>query len=226
MKRLIAIAAIVVGATATIAAQANLKLAQTQKANAAALRSYEWKSRTEIQKDGETKRDQLSQVSYDAAGNLQQRMIASSPEPDIPKHGLRGLVAQNKKKEFMKKLEDLRSLVKSYNELDQIQMKSFLTGATMVSVQNMIRLEGRDVLYPGDSMTMWFDAVSYRQRRIEISTVLDDKPVRIVSEFQDVSQSGPTYVAKSQVNYHGSSLVILTENFDYVAKRVDGVASN
>jgi hypothetical protein len=77
-----------------------------------------------------------------------------------------------------------------------------------------VRIEGRDVLQPGDSMTVFLDAVSRKQRRIEIQTSLDQRPVRIVSEFQDLTQ-GPTYMARSQVSYDGSSIVIVTENFDY-----------
>lgn len=217
MKRLLVVAAIVVSTTATIAAQTNLNLARAQKTNAVALKNYEWKSRTEIQKDGETKKDQLVQMGYDVEGNLQQTVIATSPELDIPKHGLRGLIAKNKKKDFMRKIEDLKALVRSYSELEPSKMQSFLSSATMMSERDIVRVYGRDVLQPGDSMTIWFDSSSYRQRRVEIRTVMDDKPVKIVSEFQDISRTGPTYMARNEVDYNGASLVIITQNFDYVA---------
>ena len=68
-------------------------------------------------------------------------------------------------------------------------------------------------------MTIWIDAISRKQLRVEIQTSLDDKPVWIVSEFQDVPQGGPTYLARSRVNYDGASVVIITENFDHA--RVD-----
>ncbi len=64
-------------------------------------------------------------------------------------------------------------------------------------------------------MTLWIDVLSRKQRRVEIQTFMDNKPVRIVSEFQDIPQSGPTYMARSQVSYDGVSVAIITENFDY-----------
>jgi len=225
MKKSTLAVAIVGLMTATIAAQPNQKLAQAQKENARALMQYEWKSRTEIQKDGETKKDQLVLMRYDSNGELQQAVIASSPEPDLPTKGLRGLIARNKKKDFMTKIEDLRHLVKSYSEPETMQR--FMATAKVTPEQNLVRLKGFDVLQSGDSMTIWIDMISKKQRRIEIQTAMDEKPVQIVSEFQDISPTGPTYMSRNQVNYSGTSLVIITQNFDYtLAKQSESAALN
>jgi len=227
MKKSTFAVAIVGLLTATIAAQTNQKFAQAQKENARALMQYEWKSRTEIQKDGETKKDQLVLMRYDSNGELQQAVIASSPEPDLPTRGLRGLIAKNKKKDFMKKIEDLRYLVKSYSELPPEMMQRFMATAKVTPEQNLVRLTGFDLLQSGDSMTIWIDATSKRQRRIEIQTAMDEKPVQIVSEFQDFAPTGPTYMARNQVNYSGTSLVIITQNFDYtLARQSESAAVN
>ena len=223
MKRLVAIAAIVSALGITIAAQTNQKFAQEQKENTAALMKYEWKSRTEILKDGETKNDQLAQMGYDSNGELQKTMIATSPEMDIPTHGLRGLIAKNKKKEFMKTLDDLRALAKSYSELSPDKMERLMTTATITPDQNFLRIRGYDVLQNGDSMTMWVDPKSRRQRRVEINTTLKEKSVRIVSEFRDIPKNGPTYMARNQTSY-GTSLTIVTQNFDYTVKAAEAVA--
>src|SRR5215467_13441498 len=105
MKRLVVVVAIAILTVWAIAAQTNSRLANAQKENARALMKYEWKSRTEIVKDGQTRTDQVALMSYDSTGNLQKTLIASSPEPYLPTKGLRGLIAQNKKKDFMKKLD-------------------------------------------------------------------------------------------------------------------------
>jgi hypothetical protein len=227
MKKSALAIAIVGLMTATIAAQTNQKFAQAQKENARALMQYEWKSRTEIQKDGETKKDQLVLMSYDSSGELQQAVIATTPEPDLPTRGLRGLIAKNKKKDFMQKIEDLRHLVKSYSELPPDTMQRFMATAKATADKNLVSLKGYDLLQAGDSMTIWIDVTSKKQRRIEIQTALDGKPVQIVSEFQDISPSGPTYMARNQVNYSGTSLVIITQNFDYtLAKQSESAAVN
>jgi hypothetical protein len=78
----------------------------------------------------------------------------------------------------------------------------------------LLRLESTDVLQPGDSMIVWLDANTRRQRRVEINSSFDGKPVRIVTEFRDLP-NGPTYVARSVVDYPHDELTLTMENFDY-----------
>ncbi len=225
MKKSTLAVAIVGLITATVAAQTNQKFAQAQKENARALMRYEWKSRTEIQKDGETRKGQLVLMRYDSNGELQQAVVATSPEPDLPTRGIRGLIAKNKKKDFMDKIEDLRHLVKSYSEPDTMQR--FMATAKATPQQNVVQLKAYDVIQSGDSMTIWLDMISKKQRRVEIQTSMNDKPVKVVSEFQDIVPSGPTYMSRNQVNYSGTSLVIITQNFDYtLSKQSESAALN
>lgn len=218
MKRIVVGVALLWLVAVSMPAQTNEKMAQAA-ANAAALRQYQWKSRTEIQKDGETKNVQVALMRYDSNGELQKTPVSGTPEPDLPKFGLRKMIAQKKLKEFRERVQELAALAKSYSELPPEQMKRFMATASMTAEreqqQKLIRIEGQNVLQPGDSMTMWIDPVSRKQRRVEIQTVLDGKPVRIVSEFQDIPNGGPTYMALSRVNYNSGNVVIITENFDY-----------
>ena len=202
-----------------VPAQVDQRFALAQQQNAKALRTYEWKSRTEIKKDGETKRVQVAQLRYDANGNLQRTELSSTPEPNIPNFGLRRAIAKKKIGDFKETTQELGALARSYSELQPEQMQRFMANASMTpeitAQQKLVRVEGRNVLQPGDTMSVWVDATSRKQRRVEIQTSLDGKPVRIVSEFQDLPQGGPTYMARSQVNYEGNSVVIITENFEY-----------
>lgn len=63
-------------------------------------------------------------------------------------------------------------------------------------------------------MIVWVDANTRRQRRIEIHSSFEAKPVRIVTEFQDLPH-GPTYMARSVVDYPGEELTLTVENFEY-----------
>ncbi|HLO00528.1 MAG TPA: hypothetical protein VK208_18865 [Pyrinomonadaceae bacterium] len=212
-------AAIMLFTAMAVPAQMNQQFAHAQQENALALKKYQWKARTEIQKEAETKRVQLALMRYDANGNVQKTVVSSTPEPDLPKFGLRKAIARKKLSEFRGRLEELGALARSYSELPPERLQRFAATATVTpeaaAQQKLIRLSGRDVLQPGDSMTVWVDAVSHKQRRVEIGTWLDGKPVRIVSEFRDIPKQGPTYMARSQVNYDGAQVVIITENFDY-----------
>jgi hypothetical protein len=218
LRQIAAAAATGLFAVIAISAQVDQRFAHAQRENALALRKYEWKARTEIRKDGETKRIQLELMRYDLNGNVQKTPISSTPEPELPKFGLRKAIAKKKMGEFKDKLEELSALARSYSELAPDTMQRFLATATVTpeitAQQKLVRVEGRDVLQRGDSLTLWIDAISHKQRRVEIQTSLDGKPVRIVSEFQDLPQHGPTYMARSNVNYDGADVVIVTENFD------------
>jgi hypothetical protein len=63
-------------------------------------------------------------------------------------------------------------------------------------------------------MTVFLDAGSRKQRRIEIQTFLNEKPVRIVTEFQDLAP-GLSTAARTQISYQDNAIVIITENFDF-----------
>ena len=191
---------------------------QAAQSNALALRQYEWKMRTEVQRKGETKSVQVASVRFDSNGQKQTTLISRTPEPDLPKFGLRKAIAQKKFKEFKETIQQLGELARSYGELSPEQMQKFLATATMTpevtAEAKLIRAEGRNVLRAGDSMTVWIDATSRKQRRVEIKTVFDEKPVWIVSEFQDLPQ-GPTFMSVSRVNYDNGDVVIVTENRDH-----------
>jgi hypothetical protein len=193
------------------------QLAQAMQQNARELRQYSWKSRTEVRKDTELKSFQLNLMHYAADGTLQQSLI-DEMTPKIPTHGVRGLIAKKKKEDFVKTLEGLKSLAKQYGELSPEKMKEFITDATINIEPNpqpgRIRIHGRDVLQPGDSVTIWVDTVARRQRRMEINTTFDKEIVRIVTDFQEIP-GGPTYMSRSVIDYQSEGISLIKENFDY-----------
>lgn len=194
-------------------------MAPAAQANAAALRQYQWKLRTEVQRKGETKSVQVALVRFDSNGQMQTTPISKTPEPDLPKFGLRKAIAEKKYKEFKETVQQLGDLARAYSNLPPDQMQRFMATATvtpeLTAEQKLIRADGRNVLSNGDSMTVWVDAASRTQRRVEIQTSIDGKPVRIVSEFRDLPQGGPTYLATSRIAYDDGEVVIVTENFDH-----------
>jgi hypothetical protein len=199
-------------------AQIQQKFAQAQRENAQALRQYSWKSRTEIKKKGETKNVQLALMRYDIDGNIQKTPLSSTPQQQLPSRGLRGRMAQKKKEEFTDLVEDLSNLVKSYSQVPPDQLQRFMANATITQgtgpQQGLVLIQGKGLLQPGDAMTMWVDPTTFRQRKVEIQTALDNKPVRVGSEFRDLPD-GPTYQARSVVSYPSEELELIVENFDY-----------
>ena len=101
----------------TTLAQTNQRPADAAQANAVALRQYEWKLRTEVQRKGETKNVQVVSVKFDSNGQKQTTVISKSPEPDLPKFGLRKAIAEKKVAEFRETVQQLGDLARSYAEL-------------------------------------------------------------------------------------------------------------
>ncbi len=203
----------------TTPAQTNHKPTDAAQANALALRQYEWKLRTEVQRKGETKNVQVASVKFDSNGQKQTTVISKSPEPDLPKFGLRKAIAEKKVAEFRETVQQLGDLARSYAELSPEQMQRFMASAIVTPEvtpeAKLVRAESRNVLHGEDTMTIWTDATSRKQRRVQIQTVLDKKPVIIVSEFQDLPQGGPTFMAVSRMNYDDGAVVIITQNYDH-----------
>jgi hypothetical protein len=187
------------------------------KQNALALRQYTWKSQTQIRKEGEVKATKLYSSRYAADGTVVQ-LLLEEESAKLPKFGIRGMVARKKKQETQELIEALQQLAKSYGELPPAKMQAFMTSARASleanTPQPLLRLESANVLQPGDSMIVWVDANTRRQRRIEINASYDAKPVRIVTEFRDLP-NGPTYLARSIVDYPHEELTLTVENFDY-----------
>jgi len=146
------------------------------------------------------------------------QLLIEEHSASLPKFGIRGMVAKKKKEEAQKLIEALQQLAKSYGELPPAKMQEFMKTAKPAletnAPQPLLRLESTNVLQPGDSMIVWIDANTRRQRRVEINSSLDEKPVRIVTEFRDLP-NGPTYVARSVVDYPREELTLTMENFDY-----------
>ena len=159
LRRAVALLAPFVLLTAVaISAQIDRQFAQAQQRNALALKKYQWKSRTEIRKDGETKKVQVALMRYDSDGNVEKTVISSTPEPEMPKFGLRKAVAKKKMGDFKETLEALEALARSYSELPPDRMQRFMETSTitpeLTAQHKLVRIAGRDVLRPGDSMTV------------------------------------------------------------------------
>ena len=216
LVKLIGLAIMLCSATAAFGQQEQ-KFALAAKQNAMALQQYTWKSQTQIRKDGEVKATKLYSSRYAADGTIVQ-LLLQEESAKLPKFGIRGMVAKKKKEEAQKLIEALQRLAKSYGELPPDKMQEFMKTAEATldtnGQQPLLRLESTDVLQPGDSMIVWLDANTRRQRRVEINTNFDGKPVRIVTEFSDLP-NGPTYVARSIVDYPREELTLTMENFDY-----------
>jgi hypothetical protein len=225
--------ALVVLCSAMVLGQDNVQpsFAESQKANAQALRQYSWKSRTEIKLKGESKNIKLEQVRYDASGTLQKTPIGAPPAAAAaPAQGGRGgrggrvktKVIENKKEEFGELMKGLGQLVASYGQLPPDRLQAFkataTTGRGEGALQGTARVEGVNVLEQGDSVTIWIDPASQMMRRVEIKTIYDNKPATLVADYQSVP-NGPTYMARAVLTCPEKNVELTVDNSEYVQGR-------
>ena len=204
------------------------QFAKAQKDNAAALRPYTWKTRTEIKLKGESKSVKVEQVRYDLDGKLEKTPIDTAPAPAAKEEaggrGRRGggkvkeKVIENKKEEFAELLQNLGQLVGSYAHMPPDKMQAFAAGATLTPNQgdkkDQLLIQGKNVIQPGDAMSVWVDPKSYMFRSVEIQTSYEEKPVHFKGDFQPLT-AGPTYSARSVLEYPDKEVELTVENYDY-----------
>jgi hypothetical protein len=208
-----------------ILAQGQPPFAESQKANAQALRQYSWKSRTELKLKGESKSVKLEQVRYDLNGKLQKTPIGGPPPAaPAPAQGGRGgrikkKVVENKKEEFGEMMKGLGQLVASYGQLPPDKLQAFKAAATTGrgdgAMQGTAQVQGVNVLEQGDSMTIWIDPASQMMRRVEIKTIYDKKPATLVADYRSI-RDGPTYMARAVLTYPEKNVELTVDNYEYV----------
>ena len=176
-----AIALVALGSAMVLAQDKPPSFADTQKANAGALRKYSWKSRTEMKLKGESKSVKLEQVRYDLDGKLQKTPIggpppaAPAPAPSGRGGRVKGKVIENKKEEFGEMMQGLGQLAGSYGQLPPDKLQAFAANATKGrgegAMAGTAQITGVNVLLQGDSMTIWIDPATQMMRRVEIKTL-------------------------------------------------------
>ena len=199
------------------------KFAQAQKENAAAMHRFTWKSRTELKLKGESKKVKVEQVRYGADGQLQKITLEeSSPAPEEQKRGRRGgrlkqKVIENKKEEFADLMQQLVVVAQSYGHIPPVQLQAFLKNAQFSmgkgTYEGTIQITGMGALNPQDSMNIWIDKQTLMMRRIEISTLLDQKPVQMTSEYIQMT-NGPNFQSRATLEYPAKQIQVTVANFD------------
>jgi hypothetical protein len=197
---------------------------RAQQANAAALREYTWKSRTELSLKGDVKFVTLEQVRFDLDGRRQKTRIGGSPEPSedrfdprAPRVGpVRRIVAAKKKEEFKDLLQDLAALAESYAHPPLETLHAFARQAarTKTIEAGLVRVQGRNLIVTGDSMIVWIDPSTSLIRRAEIDTMREGERVEMAVDYRSLA-NGLTYQARTLLRYPHRQMSLTVETYDH-----------
>lgn len=197
---------------------ANQQFGEGMAKNAAELRKYTFKQRTEVRLDGETKNVRLEQVRFDLDGNL-QRTTLTPPAPSQQRTpGLRGKVAARKRETTTEYIERLMRLSQRYLAPSKSNLEDLRSKAEIWQGQgaagSQVRIQAKDFVKSGDSFLWTLDALVMMPVRMEAQTELDGDPVKVTAEYRTL-QNGLNYLARAIVTSARKDLEIKVENFDY-----------
>ena len=223
MKRLILTALIlltgapVAWAQSALSADANraVQITEARQANAALMHHYTWMSRTEILKDGQIKDTRLETLHYDPFGQLQRSLINDQSAP-LPRGFLRRAVADNEREETEQYLTGLRGLLEQYTLASTGKILDFMTAAKPMGpdASGLFSMTGTNVVQPGDSLTIWVNAMTKHVARIQVNTAFQGNAVQLNATFTTIP-SGLNYVAFAEATVPSKQLSVQVQNFNY-----------
>ncbi len=139
------------------------------------LRKYEWIETQVVSLKGEEKSNTQNRCYYGADGNLQKVPVAAAPQET--KRGLRGKIVANKKAELTDYMQKAVALIKMYvpPDPDRIEASKIAGKVSLTPLQPglRVRLDFRDYLKPGDTLSVDVNPSTNRLLGLKVSTYMD-----------------------------------------------------
>jgi hypothetical protein len=142
------------------------------------LKHYEWVETTIVSVKGEEKSRQVNRCYYGADGGVQKVPLTTLP-PAAKKRGLRGKIIENKKEEMTDYMKNAVALVKAYvppnPQLIQVAKENGNVSMDIVQPGKRVRLNFRDYLKPGDTLSVDLDLTSNHMLGLTVKSYLETK---------------------------------------------------
>jgi len=220
--RNVAVAASIAFLAASAAAQANVaqsaaqtvQVVQSRAQNAALLKQYTWTERLDFMVNGQQKDLRLELCNFGPDGKLQRTVLNDQSAP-LPGGFFRRKIAENKRKDVETYLKGLGELLRQYTLPTAGAVLDFMdSAATTPGPGGQVLMTGQNVVQPGDSMTIWVDAMTKKTRKVAVSTSFQGNPVNLTATFKTLP-NGLNYPAYADLTVPPKGYTILVQNFDY-----------
>ncbi len=195
--------------------QVAAQITEARKTNAALMRQYTWNCRTEILEGGEVKDTRIELVNYTPDGML-VRSLLNDQGASLPIGFLRRAAAENQRKTLEEYLTGLRGLLEQYTDPSEGKILDFLNQATTSGpdAAGLFEMTGRNVVVPGDTLSIGTDARTRRTRKIAVSTSYQGDMVTVTGTYETLG-SGLTYMAYAEVTVAAKQTRVMIQNFNY-----------
>jgi hypothetical protein len=193
-----------------------VQITEARQANAALMHHYTWTSRTEIIDQGQVKDTRLELIHYDPFGQLQRSLLNDASAP-LPRGFLRRAVAENERQKMEQYLTGLRGLLEQYTLPTTGKVLDFMMSATPMGpdAAGLFSMVGSNVVFPGDSLTIWVNAWTRHVARIQVNSNFQGDPTQLNATFNTLP-SGLNYMAYAEATVPNKQLSVQVQNFNYM----------
>jgi hypothetical protein len=189
------------------------------------LAQYEWVETTIIKLKGEEKGRKLNRCYYGADGKV-QKVPMDQPAPQEQeqsgsRRGRRGgavkqKVVENKKDEMQEYMQQAAALIHSYVPPAPAQIQAVKDGGRLSANPQpggKVRLEMKQYLKPGDSLTIDLDTAANRLLGLGVNSYLDkpDEPVTLAVQMNTLPD-GALYSAQTVLDATAKNIEVVITN--------------
>src|SRR6266542_145430 len=162
-----------------------MRVTAARKANAALMRQYSWTSRTEVIDQGQVKDLRLDTVTYGPDGQLQRSVMNDQSAP-LPFGFLRRKIAEAERQKVEEYLTGLRNLLEQYTLPTAGKVQDFMSRATATGpdASGLFEMTGQNVVYAGDTFSLWVNPRTRHVQRIQVSTTFQGDPISLTATFK------------------------------------------
>lgn len=228
-RNLLVVAAALTFGGAGLLAQENavemaLDYSRSLKQNRVLMKEYSWKSRVEIEIEGEKKAAQIAHIRFNTDGELERTVVAS--ESDVKKkRGIRGRIQRKKQQETRELVQTVAKLLMRYELPSTGTMVDFFerSGIDRAAAEGgPIRISGEKMIKSGDEVTIWIDAETQRPTELVVHTWVpkeedSEDRVRVDSKTEyGTLGNGAAYPKKTTVKIPALEMHLEIEQFDHI----------
>lgn len=217
---ILALSVVALGMASTASAQTGLSdtstpVAAPGKDNVALLQQYSWLSRAEVIDQGRVKDIRVDVVSYGPDGQLQRSVLQTEGHVNGRKVPSRDL-AESERLNAREYLTGLRDLLDRYTLPLTGKVRDFWNRAIASARQayGLFATTGRNLVQPGDTLSLWVDPRTGHAQRITVSSTFEGEPVTLTATFETLP-SGLNHLAYAEVTVPAKQISLQVQNFNF-----------
>jgi hypothetical protein len=198
-------------------AELAIEITERRKENAEQRKRYSWIERTEVKKKKKLYSRSVMTVRYSEDGEIERTLVTEPPDKRT-RGAVRRAMKRQKSKRKMKEQREWRrefeELLARYSLPTAGNILDFLMAATVSpgDIAGEIRIRARNVVEPGDELTMWVDAETKQIKRTRILTHL--KKETVMAEVDHRRVDGVRFAARKSVQVPSQKVGMVVESFE------------